>query len=291
MGSKATAAMVGMLAVDYEPDVIILVESEHGLALTVEDLNVRTGRQYQIPFCVTDRFQFFVNMPADRVQPVYDGAYMSIKDVHPILGDSFILACVHLPSKLHLDAGEQAALCSRWVSYVCKAEARLGHARTVVIGDLNMNPFEPGVVGAEGFHAVSSRKVVARRTRTVLGEQRLFFYNPMWSLMGDAADLPGTYYYVSSSPIAYFWNTFDQVLLRPKLAQHFAPGDAIVVSSIGDRSLLGPGEIPNKEISDHLPLVATLRLEDVTDANEEFVGRLRVSRRTSYADNRIEGTG
>ncbi len=127
MGSKATTAMVGMLAVEYEPDVIILIDSEHGPALTIKELNVRTSRQYQIPFGVTDRFQFFVKMPADRVQPVVDGASMSIKDVHRVLSDSLILACAHLPSRLHLDLQEQAALCSRWVRHVCRFEARLGH--------------------------------------------------------------------------------------------------------------------------------------------------------------------
>jgi len=197
---------------------------------------------------------------------------MSIKHVQPILGHSFILAAVHLPSKLRLDADDQAGLCSRWVREVREAEARVGHLRTVVIGDLNMNPFEAGIVGAEGFHAVSSRAVAARNTRTVLAEERMFFYNPMWSMLGDALGPPVTYYYGSNKPITYFWNTFDQVLLRPELAQHFAPGDVIVASSAGGESLLGPGGTPNKRISDHLPVIATLRLEDVTDAVAESVG-------------------
>jgi hypothetical protein len=261
MGSKATPSLVGTLAAEHEPDIIVLVESAHGIATTVEELITRTGLLYNIPFSATDRIQFLVKMPADHVQPVYDGVGMSIKHVQPILGQSFILVAVHLPSKLQLDTSEQSALCSRWVRHVREAETRVGHLRTVLIGDLNMNPFEPGVVGAEGFHAVSSRAVAARKTRTVLNEKRPLFYNPMWSMMGDVMGPAGTYYYASSNPITYFWNTFDQFLLRPELARHFAPGDILVTSSAGSESLLGPRGFPNKRISDHLPVIGTIRLE------------------------------
>jgi hypothetical protein len=262
MGSNATPALVGTLAAEYKPDVIILAESAHGLATLVEEVNVRTGLLYGIPFHLTDRIQFLVKMPSARIQPLYDdGAHMAIKHVQPVLGQNFILAAIHLPSKLFLNTEEQATLCCRWVSHICEAETKMGHQRTVVIGDLNMNPFEAGVVGAEGLHAVSSRAVAARKTRTVLNEERQLFYNPMWSMMGDAIDPPGTYYYASSKPISYFWNTFDQILLRPELARHFAPGDAIVVSSAGGESLLSPAGIPNNKISDHLPIMGTIRLE------------------------------
>ena len=272
MGSTATPSAVAALAEEHEPDVIVLVESEHGMAVTVEELNARTRFLYEMPFSVTDRFQFFARMPADRVQPLYDGPNMSIKHIQPVLGRSFLLAAVHLPSKLHMGTDEQAALCSRWVRHVRESEVKVGRPPTVVIGDLNMNPFEPGIVGAEGFHAVSSRTVVARGARTVLGEERPLLYNPMWAMMGDATGPAGTYYYGSSNPITYFWNTFDQVLLGPELARNFVPGDVSVASSLDGGSLLAAGGFPDKRVSDHLPVIATLRLEDVNDGNEEPVG-------------------
>lgn len=227
----------------------------------IEEVRASTGLLYDIPLNLTERIQFMVKMPGDRVQPLYDGGAMTIKHVQPFVGQSFLLGAVHLPSKLHLDADEQASLCSRWARHVRDAETKVGHLRTVIIGDLNMNPFEPGVIGAEGFHAVSSRVVAARGTRVVLDEERLLFYNPMWSMMGDAVGPPGTYYYASSNPITYFWNTFDQVLLRPELARHFVPGDVVVLSSTGGESLLAPGGFPNRKICDHLPVIGTIRLE------------------------------
>jgi hypothetical protein len=267
MGRTATPVMVAMLAKEHKPDIITLVESTHRVAATVEALNIQTRFSYQIPFSVESRFQFFANMPHDHVRPVYDDPYLTIKHIQPVIGYGFLLAAVHLPSKLRLDVQDQASLCSRWARSISEVERRAGHFRTVVIGDLNMNPFEPGLVGAEGFHAVSSRVVAAKGTRTVLHEERSFFYNPMWSMMGDHSGTPGTFYYASGSPITYFWNTFDQVLLRPELARHFISGDVMVATSAGGESLLNSNGIPDTKISDHLPIIATLRLEDITNGS------------------------
>ncbi|MCL5278489.1 MAG: endonuclease/exonuclease/phosphatase family protein [Planctomycetes bacterium] len=261
MDSKATPSLLGTLAGEYKPDVIVLAESAHGIATWVEEVSTRTGLPYNIPFHVTNRIQFLVKMPRERVQPLYDGEAMAIRHIQPVLGQDFILAAAHLPSKLFLNTEEQAALCCRWIDSICQAETKVGHQRTVVIGDLNMNPFEPGVVGAEGFHAVSSRAVAARKTRTVLDRERPLFYNPMWSMMGDVVGPPGTYYYASGRPVTYFWNTFDQILLRPEFARYFVPGDVVIASSVGDESLLSPGGIPNQNVSDHLPIIGTIRLE------------------------------
>jgi hypothetical protein len=272
MGLTATPSMVATLAAVHEPDVIILVESNHGVAITVEALNLHTEFLYQIPFSVNDRFQIFARMPPKRVHPVYDGHYLTIKQIEPVLGQNILLAAVHLPSKLRLDAQEQACLCNRWARNISEAEIKVGHLRTVVIGDLNMNPFEDGLVGAEGFHAISSRTVVAREARTVLGEKRSFFYNPMWSMMGDVAGHAGTYYYASGGPIAYFWNTFDQVLLRPEFARNFISGDVAIITSVDGKRLLDSKGIPDKDISDHLPIIATLRLEDTTNGSPKSLG-------------------
>lgn len=268
LGLTATPAIVASLAKEYEPDIIVLAESRHiNAAILVEALNIGSGFLYQIPFSVDERFRFFVRMPLRRVRPVYDGPYLSIKHVRPVLGQDFLLAAVHLPSKLRLDAQEQASLCTRWIRSISEAEDRVGHCRTVVIGDLNMNPFEPGLVGAEGFHAISCRAVVSRKHRTVLGEKRSFFYNPMWSTMGDHSGTPGTFYYGSGKAINYFWNTFDQLLLRPDFARYFMHEDLAIAASAGGESLLNSKGTPDKRISDHLPIIATLKLEDVNNGS------------------------
>ena len=102
-----------------------------------------------------------------------------------------------------------------------------------------MNPFEPGVVAAGGLHAVMSREVASRQSRTVQGRDYRFFYNPMWNHFGDAnSPTAGSYFYNASEHVSYFWNLFDQVLIRPELAAPFDPDSLSIVTSAGSRSLV-----------------------------------------------------
>ena len=81
--------------------------------------------------------------------------------------------------------------------------------------------------------------------------------------MGD--DLkgpPGSYYYADSNYVSYFWNTFDQVMLRCDLVQYFSNEDLEIISSISTESLLNEHGIPDKKsFSDHLPLGFTINIE------------------------------
>ena len=125
-----------------------------------------------------------------------------------------------------------------------------------------MNPFEKGMVGALGLHGMMSRKIAERESRTVAKRRCKFFYNPMWSLYGDATrGPPGTYYYHRSKPIEYFWNIFDQVLLRPELLDRMDDSDIIIIDSDGENSFLTKNGIPNRNtVSDHLPILFKLNL-------------------------------
>ncbi len=125
-----------------------------------------------------------------------------------------------------------------------------------------MNPFESGVVGAAGLHAVMTKQIASKGRRTVSGKQYPFFYNPMWSCFGDrTAGPPGTYYYDRAEHVCYFWNVFDQVLLRPELLDRFPSEELRILTEDGDRSLLSASGLPDKAAgSDHLPVLFKLDL-------------------------------
>jgi hypothetical protein len=79
--------------------------------------------------------------------------------------------------------------------------------------------------------------------------------------MGDSSvGAPGTYYYRSSQQVSYFWNTFDQVLLRPALLDFFSQDDLRVISEIGDKHLMTENGI-SAAYSDHLPIIVRLKIE------------------------------
>lgn len=121
-----------------------------------------------------------------------------------------------------------------------------------------MNPFESGVVSSEGLHAMMTKRIARAGSRKVSGENRPFFYNPMWRFFGERPDAPpGTYYYPASGKvIAFHWNIFDQVLLRPELMDCLK--DVRILDRIGPMPLL-KDQIPVHDVgSDHLPVLFVL---------------------------------
>ena len=101
------------------------------------------------------------------------------------------------------------------------------------------------MVGAGGFHATMARSEALRVQRTVSGQQYPFFYNPMWGCFGERDETPaGTYFYDSSEHVSYYWNMFDQVLLRPSLVDRLPPEGVEIVTRAGDVSLLAANGRP-----------------------------------------------
>lgn len=123
-----------------------------------------------------------------------------------------------------------------------------------------MNPFEHGMVAAAGLHSVMSREIANRTVRTVQGRDYPFFYNPMWGHLGDrTSKTAGSYYYDSAQHVNYFWNVFDQVLIRPEVAAQFDPTALSIVTAIGNRSLVrADGKPDRNSFSDHLPVIFEL---------------------------------
>lgn len=242
-------------------DILILAESKTSEVKLLEALNSNIERIYLSPFNPSSKLSFFFRYPPESIGLVSDEEGVAIRRITPPIGADILLVALHLPSKLHMTENEQIMHAARVASLIREAEIRVGHMKTLVIGDFNMNPFEVGLVGADCFHAVMDKNIAKKRSRKVQKQRRFYFYNPMWGLMGDSSPGPsGTYYYPNSSYINYFWNTFDQVLLRPDLLEAFSKENLSVISKIGGRDL-----IANKKISsissDHLPIMISLSIE------------------------------
>lgn len=172
----------------------------------------------------------------------------------------FQLATAHLASPLNMDQRALDSLAKELADGVRRNEDDRNNDRTILIGDLNLNPFDPGVVETTGFHAVMSKRQALDKSRTVQGRVYPFFYNPMWGGFGDRTPgPPGTFYYRDSAPLSYDWNTFDQVLLRPSVLE-FMDEEVAVLDRGNDLSLLNSKGRPDPQVgSDHLPLLVTLR--------------------------------
>ncbi len=172
----------------------------------------------------------------------------------------FLLGAVHLLSPLRTDLADRDAEAVNISASIRQQELERKHSRTIVIGDLNLNPFDRGVAQATGFHAVMSKRQMTERQRTVQGREYPYFYNPMWGHLGDRTPgPPGTFYYRNSAHLSYDWNTFDQVLLRPEVLD-LVDEEVAILDHCGDLSLLNAAGRPDNTVgSDHLPLLVTLR--------------------------------
>jgi hypothetical protein len=246
---------------EREVDVLILAECAVGTVTLLQELNEDLPAQkYLAPFDPAAQLRFVTRYPPECLRLVYDERGVAVRLIRPPVGVEVLLVALHLPSRRHQTAREQAFNAVRVSQKIIELETQTGLARTLVIGDLNMDPFDEGVVAADGFHGVMDRSIAKEVSRTVSGKERKFFYNPMWSRYGDeTAGPPGTYFY-RGNQITHFWHMFDQVLLRPSLLDYYAPSALEIIDSIAGRSLLRNGRV-DKSISDHLPIFLRLNLE------------------------------
>jgi hypothetical protein len=252
--------LVGALAREVGADIVTLAESDAGIDETLAHLNADTQSFYFPDLLAPTRLRVFSRFLPNWIQPIEDGLGFSIRQYAPPIGAAFMMVAVHFPSKLYRTEDDYRLVCGQLARAVEAAEARMGHSRTVIIGDFNMNPFESGLSSAGGLHAVMDRRVAAKEERTVLGSQYKFFYNPMWGRLGDVRGRPaGTHYYDSGQALNFYWNMLDQVLLRPSLLDAFDDDGIKIVTEIAGTSLLDAAGRPDKsKASDHLPVVVQL---------------------------------
>ena len=246
----------------HNVEVIVLAESPIPHVQILQTLNAQEGTWFHVSDSECKALNLYTRFPPHFLKACSENSRMTIRHMSLPARTDIILVAAHFISKLHWSDASQSFECQEIVREIEKAEKVLNNKRTLFIGDLNMNPFESGLVSANGFNAVMARGVASRQTRTVQGRTYQFFYNPMWGHLGDRGKgPPGTYYQARPEHVTYFWNIFDQVLLRPELLSSFQNGDTQILTTDGITSFLNDKGFPNTSIvSDHLPVLVKLDL-------------------------------
>jgi hypothetical protein len=247
----------------HRVDVLMLAECPLKPASVLESLNLRENEFYYVP---TDcpKVAVYTRFSDQYLLPHQDGADFSIRRLTLLNRPELLLCIVHFPSKQWSDPIDQTTYSINFSNVLSGAEEKAGHTRTVLVGDLNMNPYEDGLVLTSGLHAVVTREIALRTPRKVKFDSNLYFYNPMWGQLGERAQgHGGTYYYASPKARADFWNVFDQVLLRPDILPYFQPEDVMILhrDEVANVSFLTAAGFPDaKPVSDHLPILFRLRI-------------------------------
>lgn len=253
--------LIASAARERAADFVILAEPHLNPAEVSSALN-GASQAYSFRPTECERIHVFTRLAPEFVAPVLESGHVTVRRVRLPNRPEFLLACVHLVSRNRTDTVDRlqhAAALRRDLEHV--EDVLVGHSRTVLTGDLNMDPFDPGVASHEGLNAVMTRRLARNGVRSisVLGRPvtRRVFYNPMWNHLGDdPPGPPGTYYFDDRQPGTLYWHASDQVLIRPALLDAWAGVE--VLDAVGDTSLLTDEEryrgVPRRNaIADHLP--------------------------------------
>jgi len=255
---------ISNIAEIHNVDIILLLESELQPATLLIELNPlgQSSYEYSVsPLNACKKVQIFSKIPSRYFVPIQEDERATARLIK-LSKIEILLIVSHGISKKNYDDESQSWEVGNLSRFISSIENRVGHKKTILAGDLNMHPFENGVVSAGGLHAVMSRDVARKKSRFVQKHEYPYFYNPMWSLYSNGAtNPPATFYYPSSNNKAYYWHMFDQVLVRPELLDYFKDDELRIITNDGTTSLIDKNGIPNKiKFSDHLPVIFKLDL-------------------------------
>lgn len=213
----------------------------------------------------------------DKIRVYYDDSIIGIREVHghPRYGifllslfnhKQILLAAVHFPSKINWgNSQDHFGLCVQLRLDIESMEDKYSINESMIIGDFNMNPFEPGLINASGLNNINVKSIALHKARRIYGLTYKAFYNPMWNFFGESSKglTPGTYFYNTSKYVNQYWNIYDHLMMRPELLEYFNEDEFMILNSIKGKSLMRESnkiQIIDRSISDHLPLLAKFNL-------------------------------
>jgi len=248
------------LAQTHEVDVFILAECPDSVNL--EALNALGNGHYQRELNANAKVQAITRLDLGAFIHRYTslGNEMAVwSTVIPDTAIDILVAGVHLPSKFGgTKEADQTGIAGEIITELYGVEDRQQHRNTIVIGDFNMQPYDPGMTSVIGVHGLMTQQLAEQPDRMYRQKPRRRFYNPMWGLFGDrTTGPPGSHYWKASVLSNTHWGMLDQVLLRPLLTEHLK--NVVILGSDGQHSLLDDNGVPSsKHLSDHLPLLTVL---------------------------------
>lgn len=169
----------------------------------------------------------------------------------------YLLAGVHLEDRRNYKNSDRIDTIQHLMADIEKTEDTFTCDNTIVIGDFNANPYDEELLSAYAFNAVLFKKVIDKNEFTNFkGEKRKRLYNPILHYISENTEMYGSFYLDGQSQTSYWW-CLDQVLVRKVLANNIV--NVQYLKSVGSRDLLRKDKIPNKNISDHLPLLVNIQ--------------------------------
>lgn len=175
---------------------------------------------------------------------------------------TFLMTGIHLPSNPNSNSDDRKYEIRKIVSDIIDYEKKIfigDNNLSIVIGDMNANPFDIEMINKDSFNCVFFKDIIERQNVVSYRDESYeMFYNPMLTYMNEENKSYGSFYY-SSGLSTLYWYCFDQILVRKNLVNKLH--SVRYIKKINEIELINK-VAPNKEISDHLPLFVNISLED-----------------------------
>lgn len=267
---KSLYDQVSDLAHEQTADLIILIESTAVPSQMINYLEIKTNQKF---YYHKNTMQFenghlYFKYENSEVRTLTEHKRYSIKEIKTC-SEIFNLVIVHLPSKNNWgNSADHDAMCTVLIRDIDYFEKDNGHKKSIIVGDFNMNPFENGLINATGLHSVMDREIAETKSRNIYDKEYEFLYNPMWSYLGTKGKgiVNGTNYHNTGKYLNYYWNLYDQILIRPDLLKYFDEDKLEIITEINGTSLTKRVKETTRiedSISDHLPVRFKLNFKTI----------------------------
>ena len=260
---KDLSKQIYQLCLQHDIDVLMLSECPIDSDDLLKTLNHHGKGYSHNGNSLTEKISVFTRFNSDWIKPVTEDIRITARDLALPNKENITLIVAHLSSKVNQSEQSQYAAAIEIARFITDVERQQGHNRTVLCGDFNMNPFETGMIQANGLHTVMEKQIALKMSRTIQGKIYPYFYNPMWGFLGDLGRgvVSGTHYYSPSEHVTYHWHLFDQVLIRPEIIAIFDDNKLDIITKTKSENFLSRNGIINKtKFSDHLPIKFTLNI-------------------------------
>jgi endonuclease/exonuclease/phosphatase (EEP) superfamily protein YafD len=242
------------IATSTNADVVILNENSVEIGETLKDLQNNVSRDFYCPQAgPKKRFHCFSRNHNLDLSEVHDGSRTSVRKLQ-IGSHRTLLALVHGVDVRNYDAETRQSVAQSLADEMRFVRQQQRISNLVLLGDFNMNPYDSVMNLAQGMNAMMTRSCIERGSRRFLDKDYDFYYNPMWSLLGDNTAGPAGTVYDISGQGPYGWSMFDQVIIHHSVVNLFH--SVQILTEAGNEALMTEKGRPDaKKASDHFPIL------------------------------------
>ena len=248
------------MATSTNADILVLNENHVSSEETLQALRKNVSRNFYCPIASpTERFHCFCKNHELDMSEIHSGLRMSVRKLK-IGSHRTLLGLVHGVDMRNYDSETRQSFAQTIADEIRFVQGQQNTNKFILLGDFNMNPYDRGMNLAAGLNAMMTKSCIERGYRKHLEREYDFYYNPMWSLLGDKTDGPAGTVYDTSNQGQYGWSMLDQVIISYSIVGLFR--SVKILTEAGTESLMNSKGHPDAvHTSDHFPLLVEFRGE------------------------------